>query len=155
MKDDELNLFGDAPASRSDRARRGGGSAFDSAADAAAEATAPLAARMRPRTLDDYVGQEHLLGPGKALRELIEKVRAHLDALPWVEESRLRFSEEGRYLSGSIILVTGDVEPSPERLEQLERDILDLHWRMLDVAIMPRTELAQPLAGLWRRRLAR
>lgn len=78
---------------------------------------------------------------------LIEKVRAHLDALPWVEESRLRFSEEGRYLSGSIILVTGDVEPSPERLEQLERDILDLHWRMLDVAIMPRTELPEPLVG--------
>src|SRR5688572_26373733 len=36
-------------------------------------ASAPLAARMRPRTLDDYVGQEHLLAPGKALRELIEK----------------------------------------------------------------------------------
>jgi putative ATPase len=34
---------------------------------------APLAARMRPRTLDDYVGQEHLLAPGKALRNLIEK----------------------------------------------------------------------------------
>ncbi|MGQ0560885.1 MAG: replication-associated recombination protein A [Gemmatimonadota bacterium] len=36
-------------------------------------APGPLAARMRPRTLDDYVGQPHLLGPGKALRELIEK----------------------------------------------------------------------------------
>jgi putative ATPase len=36
-------------------------------------ADAPLAARMRPRTLDEYVGQEHLLGPGRALRELIEK----------------------------------------------------------------------------------
>jgi putative ATPase len=36
-------------------------------------ASAPLAARMRPRTLEDFVGQEHLLGPGKALRELIEK----------------------------------------------------------------------------------
>jgi putative ATPase len=35
--------------------------------------SAPLAARMRPRTLDDYVGQGHILGPGKALRELIEK----------------------------------------------------------------------------------
>src|SRR5262245_43527148 len=39
----------------------------------AAPAHAPLAARMRPRTLDDFVGQQHLLGPGKALRELIEK----------------------------------------------------------------------------------
>ncbi|HUG42153.1 MAG TPA: replication-associated recombination protein A [Longimicrobiales bacterium] len=34
---------------------------------------APLAARMRPRTLDEFVGQEHILGPGRALRELIEK----------------------------------------------------------------------------------
>lgn len=34
---------------------------------------APLADRMRPRTLDDIVGQEHLLGPGKILRSLIEK----------------------------------------------------------------------------------
>lgn len=32
----------------------------------------PLAARVRPKTLDEYVGQEHLLGPGKALRRVIE-----------------------------------------------------------------------------------
>lgn len=34
---------------------------------------APLADRMRPRILDDIVGQDHLLGPGKVLRTLIEK----------------------------------------------------------------------------------
>jgi len=33
----------------------------------------PLAERMRPRTLDEFVGQEHLLGPGKALRTQIER----------------------------------------------------------------------------------
>lgn len=32
----------------------------------------PLAERMRPRTLDEFVGQEHLLGPGKALRIQLE-----------------------------------------------------------------------------------
>src|SRR5687768_18129804 len=31
----------------------------------------PLAARMRPRSLDDFVGQEHFLGPGKLLRRLL------------------------------------------------------------------------------------
>src|SRR5581483_5805489 len=35
-------------------------------------AGAPLAARLRPRGLDDYVGQEHLIGPNKLLRRLIE-----------------------------------------------------------------------------------
>jgi len=32
----------------------------------------PLAVRMRPRTLDEFVGQESLLGPGKLLRRLVE-----------------------------------------------------------------------------------
>ncbi|MGH7637146.1 MAG: replication-associated recombination protein A, partial [Gemmatimonadaceae bacterium] len=33
----------------------------------------PLAARMRPATLDEFVGQEHLLAPGKPLRDAIER----------------------------------------------------------------------------------
>ncbi len=37
--------------------------------------TAPLAARLRPSTLDDMVGQEHVLGPGRPLRSLIEADR--------------------------------------------------------------------------------
>ena len=36
---------------------------------------APLAERMRPRTLDEFVGQAHLLGPGKPLRRMIEAGR--------------------------------------------------------------------------------
>ena len=32
----------------------------------------PLAARLRPRTLDEFVGQRHRLGPGKVLTRLIE-----------------------------------------------------------------------------------
>lgn len=36
------------------------------------DAKRPLADRMRPETLDDYVGQEHILGPGKPLRRQIE-----------------------------------------------------------------------------------
>ncbi|HXM33211.1 MAG TPA: AAA family ATPase, partial [Chthoniobacterales bacterium] len=36
---------------------------------------APLAARMRPRTLEEFVGQEHILGPGKLLRRAIEADR--------------------------------------------------------------------------------
>lgn len=37
----------------------------------------PLAARMRPRNLDDYIGQEHLLAPGKPLREAIVRGQLH------------------------------------------------------------------------------
>jgi len=35
----------------------------------------PLAARMRPRTLDEYIGQQHILGPGRLLRRAIEADR--------------------------------------------------------------------------------
>lgn len=37
--------------------------------------SAPLAERMRPATLDDYIGQQHLVGPGAVLRRMIESRR--------------------------------------------------------------------------------
>src|ERR1051325_9590838 len=43
-----------------------------SSAHAASNTAAPLADRMRPRALDEYVGQEHLVGEGRVLRRLIE-----------------------------------------------------------------------------------
>jgi putative ATPase len=43
----------------------------------AIDATAPLAARMRPRTLDEVVGQDHVLSEGSALRRAIEEGRPH------------------------------------------------------------------------------
>ena len=45
---------------------------FDAGERAAEERVAPLAVRMRPRTLDEVVGQSHLLGPGAPLRRLVE-----------------------------------------------------------------------------------
>lgn len=44
---------------------------FDAAPTKTAQENQPLAERMRPVTLDDFVGQEHLLGRGKLLRELV------------------------------------------------------------------------------------
>jgi putative ATPase len=48
---------------------------FSQAAEQRTAASAPLASRMRPRTLDEVVGQQHLLAPGKPLRALIEADR--------------------------------------------------------------------------------
>src|SRR5262245_36626985 len=45
---------------------------FSERADRLADQDAPLAARMRPRTLEEFVGQGQVLGPGSALRALIE-----------------------------------------------------------------------------------
>jgi putative ATPase len=47
-------------------------SLFDAAGEEAAARSAPLAVRMRPRTLDELLGQEHLLIPGSPLRRLVE-----------------------------------------------------------------------------------
>ncbi len=44
---------------------------FDSMRDQHRTLARPLAARMRPRNLDDYVGQDHFLGPGKLLRRML------------------------------------------------------------------------------------
>jgi len=49
----------------------------DAPAHTAAPADAPLATRMRPHDLSEFVGQEHLLAPGSALRTAIEQGRPH------------------------------------------------------------------------------
>ena len=45
---------------------------FDHARQEQIEREAPLAARMRPRTLDEFVGQEHIVGAGRLLRRAIQ-----------------------------------------------------------------------------------
>ena len=45
---------------------------FDAAHADRLEKEAPLAARMRPRTLDEYIGQTHIIGPGRLLRRAIQ-----------------------------------------------------------------------------------
>jgi putative ATPase len=72
------DLFADAPVP----ARGAADAAVDSAANAAAREAAgvgqvPLAEAMRPRTIDEVIGQKHLLGPGKPLRMAFERRRAH------------------------------------------------------------------------------
>ncbi len=56
-----MNLFDELPADQSRPSSKGSN-----------RGTAPLAERMRPRSLDELVGQEHLVGPGKPLRVQIE-----------------------------------------------------------------------------------
>ena len=46
---------------------------FSSAAEERLREQAPLAARLRPRSIDDVVGQEHLVGSDRPLRRLVEQ----------------------------------------------------------------------------------
>ncbi|HXF85723.1 MAG TPA: AAA family ATPase [Anaerolineales bacterium] len=56
---------------------------FDHALQERMKSEAPLAARMRPRTLDEFVGQEHIIGPGKLLRRAIEADRLFSSIILW------------------------------------------------------------------------
>lgn len=73
----QASLFGNdtaAPPSRR-TARQFGAPKHESTTEAAGatpDSASPLAARMRPRTLDEVAGQRHLIGPGRALRRTIE-----------------------------------------------------------------------------------
>ncbi|HRA01131.1 MAG TPA: AAA family ATPase [Thermoflexales bacterium] len=56
---------------------------FGQAAETQMKSEAPLAARMRPRTLDEFVGQEEIVGPGKLLRRAIESDRLFSSIILW------------------------------------------------------------------------
>jgi putative ATPase len=88
--------------------RRPGASPPDLFAEAANDRLrqrAPLAARLRPRRLDDIVGQRHLVAPGAPLRVLIEQDRLNAgvaDVRQAIDDARRLLGEQGR---GTILFV--------------------------------------------------
>lgn len=89
-----------------------------------------------PRTIDD-----------KNFEPLIGRVQNHVNNLPWVRDSRLRMRHEGRFLTGTVFVVPRATTVSPQAIEEAERGILDLDWRIHDLSIMPRVRLDQAAEG--------
>ncbi|WP_288747971.1 AAA family ATPase, partial [uncultured Corynebacterium sp.] len=66
------SLFGASPNAGGTMGGEGSSSSFPTVNLFATHSGSPLAARMRPQTLEEVVGQDHLLAPGKPLRRLVE-----------------------------------------------------------------------------------
>lgn len=91
----------------------------------AVDFTMPLASRLRPRSLEDFVGQEHLLGPDKMLRQLIE--RDQISSMifwgpPGVGKTTLASIIAGRTKSAFINFsaVTSGIKEIKEVMQQAE-----------------------------------
>ncbi|WP_323814321.1 replication-associated recombination protein A [Cellvibrio sp. NN19] len=97
----------------------------------------PLAARMRPRNLDDYIGQEHLLAAGKPLREAIARGQLHSMILwgpPGVgktslaklfaEQADARFESLSAVLSGVKEIRAAVATAQQERISSRRKTIL-------------------------------
>src|SRR5277367_5674250 len=88
-------------------------------------ANAPLAARFRPRTLEEYIGQSHLLAPGKPLRRLIEADRL---------QSLILFGPPGVGKTSLAEVIARRTVCHFERLCGVEGNIADMH-RVLGAAV--------------------
>ena len=87
--------------------------------------TAPLAERLRPHTLDEVIGQQHLLGPGKPLRAAFEAGRLHSMILwgpPGVGKTTLARIVAGAVDAHFVVLsaVLAGVKDIREAVEQAE-----------------------------------
>ena len=91
--------------------------------EATIPATSPLAERMRPRTLDEFVGQDALLAPGRPLRQAIEQDRLQ-SLILWgppvtgkttlarlvARVTRAQFTEETPAPAGRVLLTVRKVK---------------------------------------------
>jgi putative ATPase len=89
----------------------------DSPVTAASAPEAPLAQRMRPRTLDEYAGQQHILGPGKLLRRAIEADRI---------SSIILFGPPGTGKTTLAEIIASATRSRFERLSGVESNVADL-----------------------------
>ena len=95
---------------------------------------APLAARMRPRTLDEYVGQAHILGPGQLLRRAIEADRI---------QSLIFFGPPGTGKTSLAQLIAHHTRNKFERLSGVESNVADMR-RVLASAANRLANTSQP-----------
>ena len=86
-------------------------------APAAPPPDAPLAQRMRPRSLDEYAGQQHILGPGKLLRRAIEADRL---------SSVILFGPPGTGKTTLAEIIASATQSRFERLSGVESNVADL-----------------------------
>jgi len=86
---------------------------------------APLAARFRPRTLEEYIGQSHLLAPGKPLRRLIEADRL---------SSVILFGPPGVGKTSLAEVIARRTSAHFERLNGVEGTVADMR-RVLTAAV--------------------
>ncbi len=90
---------------------------FFQEADSGIAADAPMAARMRPRTLGEYAGQQHILGPGKLLRRAIEADRI---------SSLILFGPPGTGKTTLAQVIAGATKARFERLSGVESNVADI-----------------------------
>src|SRR5437868_15197795 len=108
---------------------------FATAAETKAEAAPPpefpnrqpLAARMRPRDLSEYIGQQHILGPGQLLRRAIEADRI---------QSLILYGPPGAGKTSLAQIIARQTESKFERLSGVESNVADMR-RVLSGAAKP------------------
>lgn len=69
------------------------------------------------------------------------RVRAFADGLPWVEESKVRLREEGRFLVGVVYVTARSDRVDPEWVTEGERGLRRLDWRLIRVSLVPVSDL--------------
>src|SRR6516225_5521446 len=115
---------GDLFAQESTKPPAGAAAESSRAPEAKHDPNRPLAARMRPRTLDEFLGQTHILGPGQLLRRAIEADRI---------QSLIFYGPPGTGKTSLAQIIARQTRSKFERLSGVESNVADMR-RVLSAA---------------------
>lgn len=89
-----------------------------------------------PRTVDD-----------KRFDPLANRIKAEVDALPWVRGSKAQLREEGRFLTGTIYVQPRQSQIDPAWVAEAQERLHNLHWRADHIAVVPVEDLGPIPSG--------
>jgi divalent metal cation (Fe/Co/Zn/Cd) transporter len=96
------------------------------------------------RAVSDLMDSRPTVVDGSELDPIVARVETELRKRSWVEDATVRLRENGHVFFGEALVVPSSRKDLSEEIERAREEILELDWRLYDIAISPVESMEPP-----------